>query len=144
MNALLFLKVVGGHALRFALRHWVWLALIAAVLAANHYRDQSGERLAERDAALVRAEQAEVNANAWKAAHDRQVALAIETAKARAEEAATLARIDQAAGTAREEIENAPGADDPYRFSDGAAGFMRDRPGANRNASGSAPNVDRR
>lgn len=114
-------KSIGG----FLLKNWMPVLLIGLAAGVLYYRDESAERLAERDAARKDAATATANAKAWHEAHDLQVKLATETALARAAEQATIITIRDAAGTAKEEIAHAPGADDPYRYSGAAYCFMR-------------------
>lgn len=130
-------KGVGG----FALRHWVWFAMAAAILAANHYRDRGTELETERNTAIAERDTAKANADAWSAAHDKLVELSRETAQARAAETQTITVIRDAAGTAREEIHNAPGADDRFDYSDPAYRFMRARPEADGDSSAPASDV---
>jgi hypothetical protein len=134
-------QIVGG----FLLRHWVWIALAGALFAANHYRDQSAQRAAETKAVETKLEATEASLTDWKNAYNVQVSLALETAKARAAETQTIVTIRDAAGTAKQEAENAPGADDPYRYSDGAYRFMREPTGARpSDAAPSATGLDAR
>ena len=116
-----FLNPIGG----FLLRHWVWFALAGALFATKHFMDKAADLKAANALIEQRAESAEKLAGVWES-HAKTVAdLAEKTAQARAAERQAIMIIRDAAGTAKGEIANAPGADDRFVYSDPAYRFMR-------------------
>lgn len=128
------------------LKNWKWLAMGALALALafswNLAQDRGAQlatRTVERDAAVKRAQE-------WAGAYARQEVLAAETAEARAAETNSLINLARAAGSAKQGIAHAPGADDRFRYSDAAYGFLRNAEpeAAGSPAAGAAPAVDGR
>jgi len=121
----------------FLLRHWKWIALGLSVVAVwglcvtiSFLRGQVDAANAARDGAVARAEQAEANSAEWQKANADMRRLAIEDAKARAAETKVITIIREQASQARQEIQDAPGSDAGFRYSDPAYGFMRREPGS--------------
>lgn len=106
------------------------IAIAALVAALAFFYHQSSTRGLKLDAVTIERDAALQSAADWKKASEVQVELAAESAKARSAETKSLLDIARAAGSTKEGIANAPGADAPFRYSDSAYRFMRARPEA--------------
>ena len=145
MSIAAYFLIAGKNALKFCLKHWVWFALAAALLAARHMGVQSAERAEALRIATNERDVAVASAQAWEKHAADSLRLAEATATARAEERADLLSIARALGSTKEGIANAPGASDAFRYSDAVYGFMRARPAEGKQPAGeAAPHVDSR
>lgn len=129
----------GKGVLKFAIKHWVWFALAAALLFARHIGAQAEATKRDLAEASRARAVAEANAAAWKDYAAKAQELQEATLAARAQEQATLLSIAKALGATKQGIANAPGADNSFRYSDALYGFMRD--GRDRDAAAEAPAV---
>lgn len=114
-----YINPIGG----FLLRHWIWIACAALIALAWHNTGRIKDLSAERDAA-------EASAKQWEAAFRDYQALAMETARAREAETAQVLVIRDQTSQAIQDIQNAPGADDEYVYSDDVYRLMQQRPEA--------------
>lgn len=144
MSAATFLWGLGGNALKFCLKNWVWFALAAALWWARHSGVEAANAKHDLQAAKDARAVAEANAAAWKTHSEESQRLAEATLAARAQEQATLLSIAKALGATKQGIANAPGADTPFRYSDALYGFMRARPEGDRPAAEAPAVVDGR
>jgi len=111
----------------FFLLHWRAIGLVALIGTLVFFIHLAGVRGNERDVARAEKVAAEQSRDAFKASLDEQIELAKETAAARAIEFKAITQIRDAAQAAKEGISNAPGANDPFRYSDAAYGLMREQ-----------------
>lgn len=122
-----------------------WFAIGGLVIALLIAMNIAGSRKAALDKVTGERDTAVATSKAWEEAHGKQVELAGKTAEARAKERQDIVVIRDAAGTAKEGISNAPGASDPFRYSDSAYRFMRnDRSKASAHAAAPDAGVDGR
>ena len=143
MSIATYFLLAGKGFLKFCLKHWVWFALVAALLVARHMGVQSAEHAEALRIATNERDTAVATAKAWEKHAADSLRLAEATATARAEERADLLSIARALGSTKHGIANAPGASDAFRYSDSVYGFMRQRAPEQPSAQ-AAPHVDDR